>query len=124
MLNALGFEWEVPPGSRPAVPKKPKATQQKKISPLHDEWLQRFDQLKKYKEEFGNCIVPDNEKEYADLFVWVSQQRQERDKLSHDLKRKLDEIGKARVVLICHTHDISVNSCGVGFRRRFLYCRL
>jgi len=91
LLNSIGFEWEVPPGSRPSVPKKQKTTQQP--APSQDEWHQRFLSLKKYKEEFGNCIVPGSEKEYADLFSWVSELRRGQDKLPHDLKHKLDEIG-------------------------------
>ena len=40
-----------------------------------EEWSTRFDQLKAYKERFGNCRVPVKWKENPQLGVWVTNQR-------------------------------------------------
>ena len=40
-----------------------------------EEWTTRFEQLKAYKERFGNCRVPVKWKENPQLGVWVTNQR-------------------------------------------------
>ena len=45
-------------------------------------WNNRFEELKKYKEEKGNCLVPHNYVGNTQLANWVIQQRQELKKLS------------------------------------------
>jgi hypothetical protein len=59
------------------------------------DWMIRFDQLKLYKERFGNCIVPVEWSENPQLGVWVAKQRfyQKKGKLSDDKKRLLTELG-------------------------------
>ena len=55
-LNEIGFDW---------------GTDRKK-----EEWQSRFDQLKNYKQRFGDCSVPVKWQENPQLGTWVSRQRQ------------------------------------------------
>jgi Helicase associated domain len=72
-LDALGFDW----GTR------------------HTLWDTMFTELKRYKEEFGHCNVPQKWRQNPKLGAWVSSQRaQERGgKLSSERKARLDALG-------------------------------
>ena len=64
-------------------------------------WDGRFQELLEFRNEYGDCIVPRNEKAYTKLSGWVQHQRAEKKKKSKGLKsrltdekeRQLDEIG-------------------------------
>ena len=53
-LDAIGFTWN---------PRKP--------------WEVRFAELKEFKNQNGNCLVPGNDDRYRDLYVWCCNQRQQ-----------------------------------------------
>jgi hypothetical protein len=59
------------------------------------EWATRFDQLKAYKERFGNCRVPVRWEENPQLGRWATQQRNKgkKGRLSPEKERLLNEIG-------------------------------
>lgn len=38
-------------------------------------WVARFDELKKYKDEHGDCKVPENQGQFGPLGRWVTKQR-------------------------------------------------
>jgi hypothetical protein len=64
-------------------------------------WLDRFRQLKAYKEEHGDCLVPAHWEPNPKLGTWVSHQRRQYRKyifgkeshITHDRIRQLNEIG-------------------------------
>jgi hypothetical protein len=72
-LDALGFVWD----------------------PKDHAWETMFAELKRYKERFGDCEVPDKWNENPQLGIWVGTQRtrQKKGTLSIDRKSRLDEIG-------------------------------
>ena len=62
--------------------------------PLEDDWNRGYEFLIKYKEENGDCRVPQNYKyEDFNLGSWVSHQRGDIQSISKERKEKLDEIG-------------------------------
>jgi len=65
-----------------------------KIDFVFDLWQNRYNELLVYKEEHGDCLVPDNYKENASLGHWVSSQRNlwNAGKLSEDRMKLLDKI--------------------------------
>jgi Helicase associated domain len=71
-LDKLGFDW----------------------NPFEAVWEKGFKHLQFYKERMGHCRVPGkyNENSYT-LGVWVDSQRQKRQMLSENQKRRLDELG-------------------------------
>jgi hypothetical protein len=72
-LEALGFEW----------------------NPKENDWLEMFEKLQSYKEEFGNCRVPKRDIKYKKLGAWVGMQRgfYAKGSLSEDRIRKLEGLG-------------------------------
>jgi hypothetical protein len=74
-LDEIGFDW-LPYGRR-------------------EEWSARFEQLKAYKEQFGNCRLPLKGQGNQQLGRWVSRQRELRrgGTLLPERQRRLDEIG-------------------------------
>eukprot|EP00956_Cyclotella_meneghiniana_P027352 scaffold61109_cov22-Cyclotella_meneghiniana.AAC.5 len=58
-------------------------------------WEQRYGELEIYKEEYGNCNVPQKFDKYPGLGKWVMTQRayKKKGKLTVERKRKLDDIG-------------------------------
>lgn len=58
-------------------------------------WNGMLEDLKKYKEENGNCRVPYRKKDYSQLANWVSRHRQlyKKGNLSEDRISKLNEVG-------------------------------
>ena len=59
-------------------------------------WDERYGELKRYKERFGDCNVPaHSEGEFRQLGSWVNKNRTEQinGKLSADRKARLDELG-------------------------------
>ena len=89
-LERIGFEWRRPAGNR-----------------NDDKWLSRLAQLKEYKREYGNTLVPstlirDDGNKYRELAMWVVEQRtqyrllkegKQHSRLSDDRMSKLNEIG-------------------------------
>lgn len=75
LLNEIGFDWHT--------------------SHTKEEWETRFEQLKFYKQRFGDCCVPTQWKENPQLGAWVANQRHKlkAGKLSGDKERLLIELG-------------------------------
>ena len=86
-LNSIGFVWSVRELGR--------------SSKWDKKWNDKFERLLQYKQENGDCLVPQNYKEYKEdtllpsLGKWVSQQRslQANNKLRSDRRSKLESIG-------------------------------
>lgn len=74
-LNKIGFFWDV----------------------LDAAWEEMYEQLRKYKEENGNCDVPKNYAKNIRLARWIVSQRGKynKDKLTSERIQKLDKIGYA-----------------------------
>lgn len=64
-LNEIGFSWTVRGGGKKA---KLEPTPEDKTKPLS--WNERFEQLKAYKEENGDCLVPNNYEPNKKLGIW------------------------------------------------------
>jgi len=77
-LDEIGFDWRA--NSRRS---------------RREEWSTRFEQLKAYKERFGNCRVSAKWKENPQLGLWANSQKHLRKngKLSPEKERLLREIG-------------------------------
>jgi superfamily II DNA or RNA helicase len=58
-------------------------------------WEQRFDELLAYRQQHGNCNVPQHWKESKQLGKWVNTQRTQlkRNKMEAERKAKLDSVG-------------------------------
>ena len=56
-------------------------------------WDVMFDRLMNYKNQHGNCEVPQKYMGDPQLGRWVRKQRQKRDKMSEERKARLEEIG-------------------------------
>jgi len=68
-LDEIGFDWD----------------------PRESFWEERFEELKKFKNEFGHCKVNmDFDKR---LYIWCRSQRYNKNTLDKDKKTKLDDIG-------------------------------
>ena len=86
-LNSIGFVWSVREAGR--------------SSKLDKKWNDKFDRLLQYKQDYGDCLVPQNYKEYKEdtllpsLGKWVSRQRSlhANNKLRSDRMSKLESIG-------------------------------
>jgi len=63
--------------------------------PHEEKWAERFEQLKRFKEQHGHCEVEQMERERSELSSWVSAQRNKNSsgKLQAERKAKLDSIG-------------------------------
>jgi hypothetical protein len=64
----------------------------------HDKkWNMRYEQLLKFKQNNGHCVVPKSYEQDKSLGMWVARQRNghNNDKLRQDRKERLDEIGFA-----------------------------
>lgn len=72
-LAALGFDW----------------------NPTESLWKDKFNALKRYKEKYGDCNIPDQWKENPSLGQWVGYQRKKKESgnLSKDQINKLTAIG-------------------------------
>lgn len=67
-LDAIGFEWRVErAGVQGLVGTRKEIEAQS--------WDAMFDELRKYKEAHGNCLVPQRSREHPRLADWVSSQR-------------------------------------------------
>lgn len=75
LLNVIGFDW--------------------RADHTKEEWETRFEQLKLYKQRFGDCCVPTQWKENPQLGAWVAKHRhlQKAGKLSGEKERLLTELG-------------------------------
>lgn len=58
LLNALGFTWTI-----------------RSRDSLGESWNQKLDELKAYKQEHGNCLVPSRYPPNPELGIWVGTQR-------------------------------------------------
>ena len=58
LLNDLGFTWTI-----------------RSRDSMGESWNQRFEELKQFKEEFGNCHVPTRYLPNPELGIWVGTQR-------------------------------------------------
>lgn len=79
MLNELGFEWTVT----------------KTAGTMTTLWMQRYQEVQKFKEENGHCRIPKNYKVNTSLGLWVSTQRQMKKKgcMSEERERLLNNLG-------------------------------
>ena len=70
-LDEIGFVWDT----------------------LQAKWLSNFQELKSYKDKYGNLLVPSNS-EYQRLFSWTTTQRRSKKegKLESDKIKRLDDI--------------------------------
>jgi hypothetical protein len=75
LLSEIGFDW--------------------RADSHNQEWLTRFEQLKAYRERFGNCRVPVKWAENPQLGAWVTNQRHrlKSGTLTSDKAQLLDELG-------------------------------
>ena len=86
-LNSIGFVWSVREAGR--------------SSKWDKVWNDKFERLVRYKQEHGDCLVPQNYKEYKEdtllpsLGTWIRTQRRlyANNKLRSDRMSKLDAIG-------------------------------
>mmetsp|Transcript_19756 Transcript_19756/g.27950 ORF Transcript_19756/g.27950 Transcript_19756/m.27950 type:complete len:323 (-) Transcript_19756:200-1168(-) len=56
-------------------------------------WNEKFDRLKEYKEEHGDCLVPSLYEKDPKLGTWVRWQRTKQNKMSEDRRLRLESIG-------------------------------
>ena len=58
-------------------------------------WEQRFEELKAYRRQYGNCQVPSRSRKHPSLGHWVQYQRvlQRSDRLGAERARRLEQIG-------------------------------
>src|SRR5262249_17467268 len=71
-LDSLGFIWDL----------------------YEADWDEGYRYLKLFKERVGDCRVPQKHKENGfRLGIWVAVQRREKDSMSEQRRRKLDELG-------------------------------
>ena len=75
-LDEIGFVWEPP-------------------RPLQAATLKRIEELRAYKEKYGNFNVPQASKEYPGLNVWCNKKKHAKrnGKLNPEIEASLDEIG-------------------------------
>jgi len=98
-LVGINFTWERPKNSKTVSIKDKKSKEREpKISSKDTKWKLRYEELLKYKEEYGNIVVPLN---YGPLGRWVSNQRkyyriaksgQEQTYLTDERMQLLDDI--------------------------------
>ena len=76
-LNEIGFVWETMKNRRERV------------------WREKFERMQRYKEQFGDCLVPFEWSVDRDLAEWVHTQRVQNSggTLRADRKHQLEEIG-------------------------------
>lgn len=74
-LDTLSFDWD----------------------PINTHWEEMYQALKKYKEKYGHCNVPQRSDDYPDLATWVRTQRiamrEKRPSLLGNRKERLEELG-------------------------------
>lgn len=63
------------------------------FEPFDTRWEKYFSQLLHYKAIHGHCNVPQNKKERDPLAVWVNKQRDHRNTMHPDKKKRLLDIG-------------------------------
>jgi superfamily II DNA or RNA helicase len=72
-LDAIGFEWD----------------------PLNSDWVIFFEELKAFREKYGDCRVSRTKEEFKELANWISNQRSlyKKGKLSPERISKLESLG-------------------------------
>ena len=84
-LSLLGFEW-----GRPAR----RRAESRRVSISHAaRYEQRLQELVEFKERYGHVNVPAKWLENMKLSSWVSQRRYRKDRLSPEVKSRLDMLG-------------------------------
>lgn len=73
--------------------KKRKYGRKKRVTIFDINWNNKFELLKKFKERFGHCMVPEDWKENPILGRWVIRQRVYKDYLTDERIEKLNQIG-------------------------------
>ena len=89
-LDKIGFEWILGRGSvRPLLPRRVNALTATQA------WEEMFLALQQYKQQRGNCLVPQRYKENPKLADWVSEQRMahNKERLDAEHVRRLEELG-------------------------------
>jgi len=83
LLSEAGFEWSRGKGASPDK------------AGTEESWNSRYDELMRYREAHQNCNVSTHDREYRELGIWVSTQRQVKKagKLRPERIRLLDAIG-------------------------------
>ncbi len=71
-LNTLGFVWS---------PQNTVVTEINKFKG-NEQWLKRYQELKRYKEQYGTCYICTTSKTHKSLSGWISVQRNKVSKLS------------------------------------------
>jgi hypothetical protein len=56
-------------------------------------WNQRYEKLKLFHQEFGHCNVPETNKEFRELSFWVANSRRDKERLSEDRVKLLNQLG-------------------------------
>ncbi len=74
LLDQLGFSWE---------------------SPLSKEslWEKQFNELLRFKQQYGHLKVPSTFQENPSLAKWVSRQRENEESMPRERKERLDQVG-------------------------------
>mmetsp|Transcript_27505 Transcript_27505/g.38713 ORF Transcript_27505/g.38713 Transcript_27505/m.38713 type:complete len:212 (+) Transcript_27505:200-835(+) len=86
-------------------------------------WHANYERFKIYKEENNHCQVPRYYKEDLQLGLWVSKQRFNRNKISPERKRLLDQIDFIWVVTKRDSWD-EMYECLVQYKERTGNCRV
>lgn len=82
-LNDLGFDWN-PHRTVTAILNRQRADNQ---------WMERFEELKRFKKTFGTSYILTTSKPHKSLATWISVQRNKISKLSEEKLSLLNEIG-------------------------------
>jgi len=81
-LEKLGFDWN-PEQTVTTMLNKERASKQ---------WLQRFEELRAYKNRFGTTYIATTSKSHKSLAIWVCAQRNSVDKLAKEQIQLLERI--------------------------------
>jgi hypothetical protein len=105
-LDDLGFHWNNRPSNRSSV-----------------KWENGFRHLKAYKQRIGDCRVPFNHLENGyKLGRWVAAQRRDKNKLSEEQRKKLDQLAFDWDVL--STNWEKAFACLGIYKKRVGHCRV
>ena len=88
-LNNIGFQWIIGTGQYFLFRNK-----EQSVNAVNNaSWNQRFQELKDYKKQHGDCNVTKRNKLNPALGQWVQRQRSNREKMLDKRRAKLDNIG-------------------------------
>ncbi|HPI19375.1 MAG TPA: helicase associated domain-containing protein [Candidatus Kapabacteria bacterium] len=63
------------------------------FEPIEEQWQINYNKLVEYKNKYGHCNIPRNDKHYAKLCKWISGMRYHKERLTVKKIKMLDEIG-------------------------------